>query len=88
MIVIGKEKVAEWMLLSYLSEQRYYKEKIRAMEKKYETTFEKFESKVKSCGKEVFANWDDYIDWKAYHKLNIDISKMIEDVRLGNFKVA
>ncbi|NJO90588.1 MAG: hypothetical protein HC831_17740 [Chloroflexia bacterium] len=74
--------------LSYLSEQRYYKEKIRAMEKKYKTTFEEFESKVKSGDKETFTDWDDYIDWKAYHKLNININKMIEDVRLGNFKVA
>lgn len=87
MITIDKERVTEWMLLTCLAEQRYYTVKIRAMEKKYKTTFEEFESKVKSSEKEVFTSWDDYISWKAYLKLNMKISKMIEDVRLGSFRV-
>ncbi|MDF1550316.1 MAG: hypothetical protein P1P88_21000 [Bacteroidales bacterium] len=88
MLTINKEKVAEWMLLSYLAEQKYYEDKILFLERKHNANFVSFEEQINKSSSENFSNWDDYIDWKAYHNLYLNVSKMIEDVRLGNFKVA
>ncbi len=88
MLTINKNKVAEWMLLSYLSEQKYFYDKLLFFEKKYKITFTKFEKEINDSSEELFEKWDDYIDWKAYTNFHQNITKTIEDVRLGNFKVA
>jgi hypothetical protein len=49
-------------------EKHIIEEKIRLYEKKYSTTFEKFEEKVNESNTEKFEEWDDYIEWKAYNQ--------------------
>lgn len=88
MLTINKNKVAEWMLLSYLSDQKYFNDKLIIFEKKYKITFTKFEKEINSSSEDDFEKWDDYIEWKAYNNFYHNVTKTIEDVRLGNFKVA
>jgi len=88
MLTVNKNKVAEWMLLSYLSEQRYLQDKLVFFEKKYKVSFTEFETKIDNSPEEDFEKWDDYIEWKAYSNFYHNVTKTIEDVRLGNFKVA
>lgn len=87
MISINKKRIAERILGSCLAEQKDYQNKIQVFEKKYQSSFDEFQKKVTENDNESFENWDDYIDWKAYHKLSANIDKMIEDIKHGDFKV-
>ncbi|MCD4744958.1 MAG: hypothetical protein K8R58_01515 [Bacteroidales bacterium] len=45
-----------------------------------------FEKNIKQ--KENFNEWDDYIEWKAYNDFYSQITKMINDIKSGNFQIA
>ncbi len=88
MIVIDKQRVADWMLLSYHAEQRQLYDKIVMYENKYSQSFKEFEKNIKQKENESFDEWDDYIEWKAYNDFYSQIKKMINDIKSGNFQVA
>jgi hypothetical protein len=88
MLVIDKHRVADWMLLSYLSEQGQLKDKIVLYEKKYGKSFGEFEKESKQKDSEDFDSWDDLIEWQAYNDFYGHITKTINDIKSGNFKVA
>ena len=88
MLVIDKHRVADWMLLSYLAEQRQLHEKIVLFEKKYRQTFNEFKSKTNQKENENFLEWDDLIEWQAYTDFYTNITKTINDIKSGNFQVA
>ncbi len=43
---------------------------------------------IKKSSVEDFSRWDDYIEWKAYMKINNELQFKIDEVRRGNFEVA
>ena len=88
MIVIDKQRVADWMLLSYHAEQRQLHDRIVIYENKYSQSFKEFEKNIKQKENESFDEWDDYIEWKAYNDFYSQITKMINDIKSGNFQVA
>ena len=88
MVTITKNKVIEWMLLSYMSELRFLKDKIEILEKKYDTNFLSFEKLVKNKKTEDFEMWDDYIEWKAFNNFYKKTNQIIEDVKVGDIKIA
>ena len=88
MIVIDKQRVADWMLLSYHAEQKQLHDKIVIYENKYSQSFKEFEKNIKQKENESFDEWDDYIEWKAYNDFYSQITKMINDIKSGNFQVA
>ena len=88
MLVIDKQRVAEWMLLSYHAEQRQLHDRIVIYENKYSQSFKEFEKNIKQKENESFDEWDDYIEWKAYNDFYSQITKMINDIKSGNFQVA
>ena len=88
MLVIDKHRVADWMLLSYLAEQRQLEDRIVLYEKKYGQSFEEFEKETKQKESEDYKEWDDLIEWQAYTDFNGHITKTINDIKSGNFKVA
>ena len=49
-----------------LSKMTEFESAMKGFEKKYNTGFEDFRSKVEAAEKEDFEKWDDYIEWKAY----------------------
>lgn len=88
MLVIEKQRVADWMLLSYHAEQRQLHDRIVIYENKYNQSFKEFEKNIKQKENENFDEWDDYIEWKAYNDFYSQITKMINDIKSGNFQVA
>ncbi len=88
MLVIDKHRVADWMLLSHLAEQRQLHEKILLFEKKYGQTLKEFENNANQRKSENFQEWDDLIEWQAYTNFHIHITKTINDIKSGNFQVA
>lgn len=88
MLVIDKHRVAGWMLLSHLAEQRQLLEKILFYEKKYGQSLETFQTKPLQNENEDFQEWDDLIEWQAYSDFYADITKTINDIKSGNFQVA
>ena len=65
MLVIDKQRVADWMLLSYHAEQRQLHDRIVIYENKYSQSFKEFEKNIKQKEFESFDEWDDYTEWKA-----------------------
>jgi hypothetical protein len=49
-----------------LSKMTEFESDMKGFEKKYNTDFEDFKSKIEAAEKEDFEKWDDYIEWKAY----------------------
>nr|NQU92300.1 hypothetical protein [Bacteroidota bacterium] len=88
MLVIDKHRVADWMLLSHLAEQRQLHEKILLYEKKYGQTFKEFKNITDQKGNEDFQEWDDLIEWQAYTNFYAHITNTINDIKSGNFQVA
>jgi hypothetical protein len=42
---------------------------------------------VKISEKEIFSQWDDYMEWKAYVKMSDEIEYKIEEVKHGHFEI-
>ncbi|MBS1494140.1 MAG: hypothetical protein JST55_11540 [Bacteroidetes bacterium] len=55
------------------------KNRIDLYSKKYNSTFEEFEQKIKKSAKENFEEWDDYMEWNALQKFFQDIEKSFKN---------
>jgi len=88
MITVKKQDVGNWLLIEYLSTLHTVSEKLRFFEHKYHQAWETFHTDILTSVKEDFAKWDDYIEWKAYIKMDEELSAKIEEVRHGNFEIA
>jgi len=67
-IIVSKEDIKRYLKLDIFSELTILKEKVRMFEKKYKCSLKEFEKRIKKSDKEVFEEWDDYIEWKGYVK--------------------
>ncbi|MCF8367370.1 MAG: hypothetical protein K9H16_16395 [Bacteroidales bacterium] len=88
MLIIEKSEVANWLLLSYKSEQKQVKDKLDLFERKYNQSFLIFEMNIRNAEKEDFEKWDDYIEWKAYQQSLSKLNQNIREIEKGRFKVA
>ena len=52
MVTVSKQQIAEWIILDYLAKTHSLIEKISFYLKKYNTTFEEFETQIKSAPQE------------------------------------
>ena len=53
---------------SIIFELHQTKSKLEIFEKKYNSSFNDFEKKIKNSKKENIKQWDDYIEWKGFNK--------------------
>ena len=88
MIIIPKSEVAEQAKLDTLFSIRKCSSEMATFEKKYNCTLKEFEKKRKKAGKEVFEEYDDYIDWKGTARMLDNLKKKLKEIQRGNFKVA
>ena len=88
MIVVQKKDVASWLIAEYLANLHVVNEKIRFYERKYAKTWKEFSEAIKGASKEDFAQWDDYIEWKAYVRTAEALTVKIDEVKRGNFEIA
>ncbi|WP_297487674.1 hypothetical protein [Thermococcus sp.] len=78
-VVISKRDVLTYEKLRIISELAPLRERVKAFEKKYGTTFKEFERKVKGS-EESFEAWDDYIEWKAYVRKLEELEKRLKEI--------
>lgn len=88
MISISKDNVKNLYETELTFELNQVKDKIELYSKKYNSSFEQFENKVKDSEKENFEEWDDYMEWNAFQKSYQDLLQKKSDLENDNFKVA
>ncbi|HBX52247.1 MAG TPA: hypothetical protein DEH02_14380 [Bacteroidales bacterium] len=60
------------------------KEKLKLFRIRYRISFKEFEKKINSSKKEIFSEWDDYMEWKAC--INMKKKYEAEKKDIGNRK--
>ena len=86
MVTISKDSLKEIIILEELAKLHATEARIRRFEDKYQLSFEAFSKKIKD--QEVFEEYDDFIEWKAYQELKGAIKQKIGDIRDGNFQIS
>lgn len=79
-IIISKEEIKGYERLKIISELTLIKQRVKLLERKYESTFSDFEALLNQDSKEDFAKWDDYIEWKAYNKKQALLKEKLDKV--------
>jgi hypothetical protein len=68
MTTISSKMIIDLYYSSIIFELHQTKSKFEIFEKKYNSSFNDFEKKIKNSKKENFKQWDDYIEWKGLNK--------------------
>lgn len=77
MITVNKKDAGKLLLIEYLADLHVVREKVRFFENKYRQSWTAFETGVITSTTEDFARWDDYMEWKAFIKMNEALSPKI-----------
>lgn len=88
MITVQKKDVAKWLLMDYQANLYVIQEKLHFFELKYNQSWDSFEQQIKNSSREDFNKWDDYMEWKAYIKMEEEIKTKIKEVKYGYFEMA
>jgi len=86
MVTISKDSLKEILILEELAKLHATEARIRRFEDKYQLSFEAFSKKIKD--REVFEEYDDFIEWKAYQEFKGATKQKIADIRDGNFQIS
>ncbi len=79
-LLISKDDLIEYEKLRIMSEIALLKVKINLFEKKYGCSFREFEKKILEKSEEVFDEWDDYMEWKAYEESLKELEMKLREV--------
>ena len=74
--------------MDYQDKLYIVRDKLRYFENKYHQSWGLFEQQVRTSVEEDFAQWDDYIEWKAYGKMAEEVMPKIEEVKHVHFEIA
>jgi len=72
--VTGRE-IEGYLKMKLYTEITLIKEKLVLFEKKYGCPFAQFEKAINDAPQEDFEKWDDYMEWKAFHKKYYHLKK-------------
>lgn len=86
MVQVTKQTVQQWIMIDYLAKKHRYQANVAMFERKYNMSLNEFEKHFETAEKEVFEEWDDYIEWKADHEFLQTVNKKIDDIRSGNIE--
>ena len=86
MVQVSKQSVQQWMMYEYLAKKHRFQSNVASFERKYNMSFEAFESHFETAEKEVFEEWDDYIEWKADHEFLRIVNHKIQEIQKGNIE--
>jgi hypothetical protein len=81
------DRVKELYYISLIYEINKAKDKLAVFETKYAMDFLSFEKSMRGSSKEDFARWDDYMEWKAYHKSYEKLMAEKKDFDEGNIRI-
>jgi hypothetical protein len=88
MMTVSTSDVSNVLLMEWFGRKHVVDGKVGYFTRLYGMGFKEFEKKVKAAGEEKFAEWDDYMEWKAcLHQLK-DIEQNIAELKSGKFKLA
>jgi len=87
MVQVTKQSVQQWIMFDYLSKKHRFQSTITMFERKYGMPLELFEKRFETTEKEVYEEWDDYIDWKAAHEFLLRLNVKIQDIKNGNIEL-
>lgn len=88
MTTINSKTVIDLYYSSIIFEIHQTQSKLELFRKKYKSSFDDFEKKIKSSGRENTNKWDDYIEWKGLNKYYQEILTQKKDLDEGNIKIA
>ena len=83
-----KAELTDILLNHYQEKKNFLVLKEYALQQKHACFFDDFEQQVNNSEEEDFEKWDDYIEWKAFHKSMQHINELINIIKSGNFAVA
>ena len=86
MITINKKEISDLLLMEEYAKLHATESKLAFFEKKYNLSFEVFKEKILS--KEVFDEYDDFIEWKAFKDRKSSILEKIASIKDGEFQVS
>lgn len=72
---ISRQDIENYVKMKLYTELTLIKEKLKLFEKKYQCDFSQFEQSVTTAEEENFERWDDYMEWKAFHKKYIHLKE-------------
>ena len=76
---IHEKEIKHYTKLKIIGDLAPIKEHVKLFEKKYGLSFNDFEKQI-SEESEDFEKWDDYIEWKAYQRKQIDLNKILDGI--------
>jgi hypothetical protein len=78
-MIDSKTDISQYEILDLLYNYQIAKSKIELFTKKYSMDFSTFEKYINNSTIENFEEWDDYIEWKAYSRIESEkFNKMKE----------
>ncbi len=86
MLSYSKEDLRNLLLMEELAKLHAAKSRISSFETKYGKPFSEFKQQVAS--KELFEEYDDFIEWKALIDHKLSLERKISDIRSGQFQVS
>ena len=87
MVTIDLNTAKDMYFLNLMYELHKISEKLKFFENKYQKSYEAFEKEIKNAKEEDFEKWDNYLEWKAYKKIQSKYYEEKEDIENGNFKI-
>lgn len=81
---VFSDEIKEYKRLKIISEIVLVREHIKLFEQKYGCSFQDFEKRLQQEA-ENFAQWDDYIEWKAYQKNFEGLKKKIDEIEHAKY---
>lgn len=78
-IIISKDEIIEYEKMKINTELTITREKIRLFKTKYQCSIEEFREKIESH-EEIFEEWDDYIEWRAYKEALKNLEEKLKNV--------
>ena len=78
-IIVSKDEIIEYKKLKVISEITLSKEKVTLLEQKYGCSIDEFRKKMEDS-KEIFEEWDDFIEWKANTELLKDLENKLTEL--------
>jgi len=78
---LAKNEIISLLLDKAFNKSEYYLTLCKEMEQKYGKSFADFQRQVEESKEEVFAEWDDLIEWEAYELAYKDWQGKYEELK-------
>jgi len=84
MTITNQETIRNLLYAGILYELHLAEDKLNYFRSKYKTDFDSIETLAKKSKEEDFTLWDDYIEWKGFHKNRLYLISQKEAIENEN----